>query len=112
MAETMRFELMDVAKHRRFSKPLQSTTLPRLRVNKPRKRMVRPTGFEPATHGLEIRCSSVELWTYNGRGGWIRTSDAGVKVPWLDRLPTPLYWWTHLDLNQGQAAYEAVALTN
>ena len=53
--------------------------------------MVRPTGFEPVTHGLEIRCSSFELWAYNGRGGWIRTNDAGVKVPWLDRLPTPLY---------------------
>ena len=64
MAEAMRFELMDVAKHRWFSKPLQSTTLPRLRVYKPRKIMVRPTGFEPVTHGLEIRCSSFELWAY------------------------------------------------
>lgn len=62
MAETMRFELMDIAKHRRFSKPLQSTTLPRLRVYKIREIMVRPTGFEPATNGLEIRCSSFELW--------------------------------------------------
>ncbi len=59
----------------------------------------RPTGVEPATGGLEGRCSSIELRTRIGGPTWTRTRNNAFGERRLDQLKRSARKWDARESN-------------